>query len=1181
MSASERRRCPLGPVFMAMWLAVLAAAHPAAGQDTTPPALASARIDALGTITLRFDEDLVADALQNTQFTLRVDSVPEALRLATGGEREPRVIRIDSYNGIRSGETVQVSYVPTVTALRDAAGNEVAAFTTGMNGVPAVVNGSAVSADAPAPPEDLVASAVGKYRIDLAWRSPLGFQAAVLTGYRIDESTDAGATWRTILADTGDPAVLDYRRDGLPGGSTRHFRVLAVSGSGTSAPSRAAVATARGNSPPTLVAELTFAVAENVPPDTAVGDPIMAEDEDDDDLLTFRLTGAGAQVFAVRTSETEPRAVDIVTAAPLDFEDRSSFPLTLVADDGDGGTTEVPVTIDVTNVDEPPLAPGTPALTALGTDPPGVRVSWSARNEPTRPPIVDYDVEYRQADAASWTNGPENVVETSTTIENLTAAVSYLVRVRATNADGDGPWSPTAGVNTETGPNRPPVFPRAAYTFTVPENVPEDPESPALGETIMATDPDGDSLTYSLEGPDAGTFHFDSDTGVLQRQGEAAFNYERKAAYSVLVVARDWASATAVNVTVEILNQPDPLPAPRVRYGRAVDGYVTRALAFWSRPTVPPDSSTRFTYDVQFRAGAAEWRNGPSNVPYVEAEIDGLEAGTVYDFRARARNHETVSPWSSELGQTYTHDLSARLAQAPRSHNGTDEVAVVVEFAEPVTVEDETTLGERFRLQEVGGGGAAQDGVTLTSAERLSPTRIKLTIDPGGSDGGISIRLPRWNEDRAGRLPACSSAGVYCTAEGRRPSHDLWFLLPGPTTSFASIRAPATAVDPGGEADLVIERETPSGELPPVRLELSLLQQGDVVASGFSAIVEMSAGQAASTLRLTMKDGPDYGGRVVNARFDTESRGNWAPKNPKGVVIAIRGEGIDPAPSPGGGGGTGGGGTGGGGGGTGGGGGGGGGGGDDGDPGPGDDGDGDGGDGGGDGDGDGGDGGGGGDDDGDGGGSGPPRAAITVDADCAGGLCRARTGVAVLFTDSSAGSVRSRRWDFGDEAVRSGASVRYAWNVPGFHDVTLSVGDGATESTASLTFLVEASEPAGTCQPDANTLCLRHSRYAVGVDWTADGGDGGRADVVRAGTDDSGLFRFFDPDNWEVLIKVLDGCERNGAVWVFAASTTNLGYRVHVTDTVTGDVREYRNDPGTPAAAITDVAAFRESCGAD
>ena len=52
----------------------------------------------------------------------------------------------------------------------------------------------------------------------------------------------------------------------------------------------------------------------------------------------------------------------------------------------------------------------------------------------------------------------------------------------------------------------------------------------------------------------------------------------------------------------------------------------------------------------------------------------------------------------------------------------------------------------------------------------------------------------------------------------------------------------------------------------------------------------------------------------------------------------------------------------------------------------------------------------------------------------------------------------------------------------------------------------------------------------------------------------------------------------NGAVWVFAASTTNLGYVIEVTDTATGAVREYRNDPGMPAPAITDANAFPGSC---
>lgn len=84
--------------------------------------------------------------------------------------------------------------------------------------------------------------------------------------------------------------------------------------------------------------------------------------------------------------------------------------------------------------------------------------------------------------------------------------------------------------------------------------------------------------------------------------------------------------------------------------------------------------------------------------------------------------------------------------------------------------------------------------------------------------------------------------------------------------------------------------------------------------------------------------------------------------------------------------------------------------------------------------------------------------------------------------------------------------------------------------------------------------------------------------VADAGTDDTGLFWFFDPDNWEVLIKVLDGCAQNGRVWVFGASTTDLGYRVVVTDTMTGEMKEYRNEPGSRAPAITDSAAFPGGC---
>ena len=216
-----------------------------------------------------------------------------------------------------------------------------------------------------------------------------------------------------------------------------------------------------------------------------------------------------------------------------------------------------------------------------------------------------------------------------------------------------------------------------------------------------------------------------------------------------------------------------------------------------------------------------------------------------------------------------------------------------------------------------------------------------------------------------------------------------------------------------------------------------------------------------------------------------------------------------------------------------------------------------------------------------GGGGGPPRAAITVDAECADGLCRARTGVPVRFEDTSTGFVRFRRWDFGDGARRSNRTVDHAWSEPGFYDVALWTSNGSDESTAFVTFLVEASDPAGTCAADAETLCLQDSRYTVGVEWWTAGGQRGAGTVVHAGTNDSGLFTFFSRENWEVLIKVLDGCAVNDHMWVYGASTTDLGYRVRVTDTVTGQVKEYRNEAGLPAPAITDSNAFPAGCNAD
>jgi predicted esterase len=114
-----------------------------------------------------------------------------------------------------------------------------------------------------------------------------------------------------------------------------------------------------------------------------------------------------------------------------------------------------------------------------------------------------------------------------------------------------------------------------------------------------------------------------------------------------------------------------------------------------------------------------------------------------------------------------------------------------------------------------------------------------------------------------------------------------------------------------------------------------------------------------------------------------------------------------------------------------------------------------------------------------------------------------------------------------------------------------------------------------TCTADASHLCLQGGRFQVALTWRDGTGRTGVGSAVTGVTSaDSAVLWFFDPSNYEMLVKVLDGCAVNQRIWVFAAATTNVEYTLTVTDTVTGKVKTYQNPAGQAAAAITDTNAF-------
>ena len=177
-----------------------------------------------------------------------------------------------------------------------------------------------------------------------------------------------------------------------------------------------------------------------------IGDAITATDGNSD-TLTYTLEGTDKDKFTIVSSTGQIRTK---AGESYSHEADDSYSVTVKADDSNGGTDTVDVTIAINDVNEPPQAPAAPTVTATAGSTTSLDVQWSAPANGGRPDIVHYDLQYRQGTGGNWTDGPQGVAGTSTAIPNLTAGESYQVQVRASNDEGDGAWSASGSGATQT-----------------------------------------------------------------------------------------------------------------------------------------------------------------------------------------------------------------------------------------------------------------------------------------------------------------------------------------------------------------------------------------------------------------------------------------------------------------------------------------------------------------------------------------------------------------------------------------------------------------------------------------------------------------------------------------------------------------------------------------------------------
>ena len=355
---------------------------------------------------------------------------------------------------------------------------------------------------------------------------------------------DAGSF--DIVAESGQlwtQAALDYETK-----SSYSVTVKADDNNGGTATIDVTITVADVNEPPKFdLATATRGVPENTEAGENIGAPVTANDPDTGDTLTYTLDGADLDSFDIDSASGQIQTKSGVT---YDHEIKSSYSVTVKADDNNGGTATIDVTITVADVNEPPefdsatATRGVPENTEAGENI-GAPVTAA---DPDTGDTPAYTLEGADLDSFDIDSASGQIQTKSEVTYDHEIKSSYSVTVKADDNNGG-----TATIDvtiTVADVNEPPEFDSATATREVPENT---EAGGNIGAPVTATDPDtGDTPAYTLGGTDATFFDIDTSTGQLQTQ--AALDYETKSSYTVTVTASDGALTATVDVTVTVTN---------------------------------------------------------------------------------------------------------------------------------------------------------------------------------------------------------------------------------------------------------------------------------------------------------------------------------------------------------------------------------------------------------------------------------------------------------------------------------------------------------------------------------------------------------------------------------------------------------------------------------------------------
>ncbi len=415
--------------------------------------------------------------------------------------------------------------------------------------------------------------------------------------------------------------------------------------------------------------QLTFKEAPNFEmPADANGDNVY--------MVTVVVTDAGIEgkgklsaerdVVVTVTNINEGMADTVVTLSSL--QPKVGIPLTATLDDPDGGEKDIEWQWSITG--------------ASTTNVPGTLTATT-------------DGEISGAESATYTPKINDVEGT------LTATVMYA---DAVGSDQTG-TARAANAVVQDLAAKAPVFDPKPTSRSVKENyVSTDTDHPNVGAPVTATDPNDDTMTYSLGGTDAGSFSINQVTGQITVKTATKLDRETKPTYMVTVTATDPGGLSdSVDVTI-MVTEVDEAPV-------IMKGALTNQAPAFPSATAARDVAENTEADQPIGAPVtASDINGDT----LEYSLGGADAAS-FAIDAASGQIMTRAALNYETKQTYSVTVTAQDLEDLE-----DTIMVTI----TVTNEDE-------------------DGtVTLSSERPKVGTAITATLtDP---DGGVTGTTWRW-----------------------------------------------------------------------------------------------------------------------------------------------------------------------------------------------------------------------------------------------------------------------------------------------------------------------------------------------------------------------------------------------------------------------------------------------------